>query len=70
MNGCIITVKSITYALKGEALLKKRGIPCKIVKPDVTEGGCKYGIGLSCTSINAALEILKHNAIEIGRIMA
>ncbi len=70
MYGCIITVKSITYALKGESLLKKSGIKCKVVKTEGAENGCKYGISLSCNMVSAALEIMKKSGIEIGKVMA
>ena len=71
MYGCIITVKSITYALKGEALLKKSGILCKVVKTEgMGNGGCKYGISLSCNGVNAALDILKKNGTEIGKVIS
>ena len=71
MYGCIITVRSITYAFKGEALLKKHGIDCKVVKTDSKDsGGCKYGLSLSCNLTSNALTILKNNGIEIGKLMA
>ena len=71
MYGCIITVKSITYALKGEALLKRNGIPCKVVKTEgLGNGGCKYGISLSCNGLNTALDILKRSGTEIGKIIS
>jgi hypothetical protein len=71
MYGCIITVKSITYAFKGEALLKNHGLVCKVVKTEGKDtGGCKYGLALSCNIVNDALEILKSNKIEIGKVMA
>ena len=71
MYGCIITVRSITYAFKGEALLKNHGIDCKVVKTDgKNNGGCKYGISIACNMTNNALAILKNHGIEIGKIMA
>lgn len=71
MYGCIITVKSITYALKGEAILKKSGILCKVVKTEgMGNGGCKYGLSLSCNQVSTALDILKRNGIEIGKVIS
>jgi hypothetical protein len=70
MYGCIITVKSITYALKGEALLKKRGIECSVVKVDGSEHGCRYGIALSCRALTSAVTILSTGGVEIGKIIS
>ena len=71
MYGSIISVRSITYALKGETLLKRNGIPCKVVKTDgLGNGGCKYGISLSTSLVNSALAILTGNGIEIGKVFS
>ena len=71
MYGSIISVRSITYALKGEALLKRNGIPCKVVKTEgITNGGCKYGISLSTSAVNTALAILNTGGIEIGKVFS
>ena len=69
MFGCTITVRSITYAMKGEALLKKNGFACRIVKPD-GGGGCQYGISLSCSHINKATNLLASAGIPIEQILA
>lgn len=70
MYGCIITVKSITYALKGEALLKKRGVKCSVVKTDGADHGCRYGIALPCSSLTGATAILSGGGVEIGKIIS
>ena len=69
MFGCIITLKSITLALKGEALLKKNGFACQVVKPD-GEGSCKYGISISCNNVKSASAILASAKIPIENIFA
>ncbi len=69
MFGCIITVKSVTYAMKGEALLKKNGFACRVVKPD-GEGSCKYGISLSCNHIKQATAMLAAAGIPIESVIA
>lgn len=69
MFGCIITVKSVTYAMKGEALLRKNGFACRVVKPD-GEGSCKYGISLSCNYVKQATAILAAASIPIEAVIA
>lgn len=70
MFGCIITVKTLTHALRGEAYLKARGIPCKVVKPDGGSGGCRYGLSISCNSAKYAFDMLKKAGFEVVKILA
>ena len=71
MYGSIISVRSITYALKGEALLRRNGIPCKVVKTEGMENeGCKYGLSLSSSAVKYASELLSKNGIEISKIFS
>ena len=70
MYGCIITMKSLTHALRGEALLKKRGIDCKVVKPPSGTNGCRYGIALSCSAADFAMGFLIKSGLDVGKLMA
>ncbi len=56
---CLITMRSETYALRAERVLKNRGIYAKTVKLDgeYTARGCAYGIQLDCRNRTVALSI-------------
>ncbi len=56
---CLITMRSETYALRAEKILKNRGIPAKTVKLDAeySARGCSYGIQLDCRNRTVALSI-------------
>ena len=69
MFGCVIILKSITYAIKSEALLKKNGFSCRVVKPD-GDSGCKYGIAISCINIKKATAVIASAGIPIEQILA
>ncbi len=70
MFGCIITVKTLTHALRGEAFLKNRGIVCRVVKPDGENVGCRYGIALNCNYAKSAFDMLKKAGFEVVKILA
>ena len=57
---CLITMRSETYALKAERVLRSHGINSKKIKLDgeYSLRGCSYGIQLDCRNRAAALSIL------------
>lgn len=67
-GGLILTViimemPSYTFALKGEKLLKARGISCELKRNiNASPGGCSYALHIRSDGKKAA-EILKNNAV-------
>ena len=61
---CLITMRSETYALRAERVLKGRGISAKKIKLDgeYSVRGCSYGIQLDCRNRAVALSVLS----EVG----
>ena len=57
---CLITMRSETYALRAERVLKGRGISAKKIKLDgeYSSRGCSYGIQLDCRNRAVALSVL------------
>lgn len=57
---CLITMRSETYALRAERVLKSRGIAAKKIKLDgeYSSRGCSYGIQLDCRNRAVALSVL------------
>ena len=64
MGITIITVGSMTYAMKARKILRAEGINTRLVKLDsaLTEHGCGYGIEFrSYDSYNVYEALKKHN---------
>ena len=65
MNNIIVTVGSVTYAMKLRKLLLREGIQSRLVKVDnTTEGkGCSHGVEISESDFYSAVVIMKENRI-------
>ena len=66
MGITIITVGSLTYAMKARKILRAKGITTRLVKLDsaLTEYGCGYGIELPSYESYNVYTILKENGIN------
>lgn len=70
MKGYSIVTGSITYALKGRDILRKKGLKATVgrVTPTANSSGCGYAIFIE-GDIRTALEILKKAGIKILEIV-
>lgn len=68
----LITFRSITYAQRGEAALKKVGIFCRLRRTpgELSNRGCGYCLTLSGSEALAAVEILRQQGIAFAKIYA
>lgn len=66
----MITFRSITFAQKGERLLKRNGIDCLMQRTpkELSERGCGYCLRLRGADAAKAVEILKENRITYVKI--
>lgn len=66
----LITFRSVTFAQKGERLLKKAGIICALQRtPKVfSERGCGYCLRLRSRDTEDAVELLKKNHVPYGKV--
>ena len=66
MRDTIITVGSVTYAIKCKKLLNKNGIRSKLIKvdPGINENGCTYGVEFPKESFYSAVSILRQENIS------
>ena len=71
-NNWLITFRSVTFAQKGERLLKQAGIGCMLQRtPKVlTERGCGYCLRLKMKDAMAAVELLREHEVNYGKIYA
>ena len=65
MKTDIITIPTVTMALKAKKLLSKQGIKAKVVNinGDINSNGCSYGIEFSSTYYFSVIAILKDSEI-------
>jgi hypothetical protein len=66
LNTIILTVGSVTYAIKVRKLLEHAGVKCKVVKinSENTQNGCSYGIKIDERMFYQAVAILRANSID------
>ena len=63
MTVIIMEMPSYTFAVKGEKLLKARGISCELKRNiNASPGACGYSLHVKGDPVRAA-EILKKNAV-------
>lgn len=69
MKGYIITTGTVTYAIKGRDLLRKKGINAKIERIISGKGGagCGYSIIIN-GDVNETVSILRSGGVKILEI--
>ena len=69
MNGCFITFRSITHAQRGESVLNRAGMGCRILRTPrwMEEQGCGYCLAVKCRELNTAIELLKKNGVPFRK---
>ena len=67
----IIAQSSLTYAYKGESILKANGIRSQIVRlsGQKTQRGCGYGLSVASSDLESALAVLHRSGAFIGEII-
>lgn len=66
MNNIVITVGTVTYAIKLRKLLSRDGIYARLMKVENVEGalGCIHGVEINERDFLRAVVIMKNNNIE------
>lgn len=70
MKSCYITFRSVTYAQRGESVLRRAGIRCAIQRTPrwMEERGCGYCLGIPCTEAEAAVAALREQQVLFGKV--
>ncbi len=65
---CILTMKSMTNALRAQSVLASRGMDVSVVTldPALTEKGCAYGIRFSCDDVETVRTHLTAKNVPFG----
>ena len=69
MDNCMITFRYVTPAQRGEALLRKEGIPCTLQRTPkaLAEQGCGYSLRLPCARLGEAVELMRRKGIAFRK---
>ena len=72
MKDHFITFRSVTYAQRGESVLRAAGIRCALLRtPRWMEAqGCGYCLRLKWSDLNRALELLRMRQVSFRKIFA
>ena len=64
-NETVITLRSLTHAMKAKKILNEHGISAKVIKPDArrSEKGCSYGITVDRQKAETSRKLLNENGI-------
>ncbi|MBQ8508621.1 MAG: DUF3343 domain-containing protein [Clostridia bacterium] len=65
-NTSTIALASMTYAMKAQELLRAAGIGSQVVRvrPELTPGGCSYGLSVSRSDAQRALAIIRKTGMQ------
>ncbi len=68
----IIALSSVTYAMKGETLLRARGIGAQMVRLEAsrTRRGCAYGLRIPWDAQTQASDLLQAHHIPFSQIIS
>ena len=72
MKDLFITFRSVTYAQRGESILRAAGIPCVLLRTPrwMEEQGCGYCLRLDRRNLNRAAELLRKRQVPFRKIYA
>ena len=67
---CIVSMRSMTMAIKAKKALNSVFIDCEIIKlePNMTKKGCAYGIKFDRINMHAVTNVLNNKRINYSEI--
>lgn len=67
---CLVSLKSMTYAIKAKKVLAKNNINSDIIKldPGMTQKGCSYGVKFDCINLYVTERVLKENNVNYSQL--
>ncbi len=72
MGSFIITFRSVTYAQRGEGVLRSARYRCALGRTPrwMEEQGCGYALRVSCEDVQQVIGLLRREKINIRRVYA
>ncbi len=70
MKHYYITFRSVTFAQRGERLLKQQGVGCTLLRTPrwMEEQGCGYALKLWTRDVFPAVRLLQENKLPMRRV--
>lgn len=70
MTRCLMTLRSTTYAMRAQTILRDHGIEARTLKLDgeYAKKGCTHGIRFACQNRALAERLLRENGIPYSEI--
>ncbi len=71
-NQWLITFRSVTFAQRGEKILRNSNIPCQILRTPkhLTQRGCGYCLRLRGLDVPVAVELFHGEQLPYGKLYA
>ena len=72
MNEAYITFRSVTYAQRGEVLMKRAGVDCTLRRTPkaLADRGCGYSLRIRARDALAAVSLLRENSVSFGKVFS
>lgn len=72
MKWYLITFRSVTYAQRGEKVLRKAGVACTLQRTPkgLSDRGCSYCLRLKGADALNAVQLLRRSRVEFGKLFA
>ena len=69
---CVVSVRSMTYAIKAKKALEAYDIECEIIKLEasMTKKGCAYGVKFQCINLYNAMDALNKKSVKYSEIIS
>ena len=70
MKICFITFRSVTFAQRGEGILRKAGIVCTLQRTPkwMEEQGCGYCLRIRAGDVVSAVEMLRKQKVRFRKV--
>ena len=70
MKICFITFRSVTFAQRGEGILRKAGMVCTLQRTPrwMEEQGCGYCLRIRASDVMGATELLRRKKVQFRKV--
>ncbi len=65
-----ITFRSVTFAQRGESVLRREGVSCRMQRTPrwMEEQGCGYSLSLRAAELNRSVQLLREQQVPFRKV--